>query len=208
MEQGYLFNGAFCKSKRYIACKFSKKLGHEVYYDQLLFEKACKDIRSILGKKVRYDIFEAMEYFQTKYFAHRIPWKYLMLYVDSFAYRDNYFRDAYVTFPESQLDESETAPFTFDHEDNITLFIDTHYNKALRDKYPTIAQLETYFYGERKKYASDPHVTIEIQSNPFIVIGTLDKTHINSMTTFYGTNNQIAAIPELEYEIWYFHEHS
>lgn len=209
MEQKRIFCGDFCKNRQFISHKLSQEQGWQIQFDEYLYQKVEADIRMILGKKNKYDIFEAMEYFQMKYLAHRIPWKYVQYYYEPLGHRDSYSRNAYITFHESYLREDETIPFRFEHEDNITLVIDTFYNKELRKMYPSIIELENYFKESQQDFYKEKiNVVVEYATNPIVVIGTIDNHTINSMARFYGATNELAAIPDIDYEIWYFHEHS
>lgn len=204
-----LFNGDFNKKKKYISYKDSQKMGYNIIFDDQLYEKVSSEICSTLGAKRKYGIFDAMEYFQIKYLAYRIPWKYMLYYTEPKAYCCDYLRDDYISFHESFLAPDETAPFNYEEEKNITLVIDTYYNKLLREKYPTIMQLEAFYENVQKKEdISSKDVIVSRDTNPIIVIGTLDNYKINSMVCVSGSTNVLSAIPDIDYEIWYFHEHS
>ncbi|HEY8390118.1 MAG TPA: hypothetical protein VIL26_04115 [Clostridia bacterium] len=200
-ESQKLFDGSFIKSKRYIAHLYIKKLGYSFTFDNKLFEKVSNEIVSVLGDKKKYDIFEASKYFKEKYQAFQIPWEYCLHYTDTSITE--------LGLKPACLQNDETNPFEYNNsgkEQNITLVIDTVYNKSLRNNYANILLTEGLLL-EHKKNVSENEI-VYLHSNPIIVIGSLDNKNINSMARFYGEYHKVLNIPDIEYEMWFFHEHS
>ena len=189
------FNGEFIKHKHYIAYKDVLRNGYVVNFDEQLYAKVGGEIESLLGKKSKYSVREAVLYFQTKYQAYRVPWEYAAWYEDA-SYDIIY-------DPMSERDPDSMNPFDYSKtskEKNITLVIDTVFNKALREKYPDIEEFEQerLMRGEGWTEGEIPHC------NGIIVIGYIKENKINSM--FRG-NNYTNIIPEIDYEMWYFYNH-
>lgn len=197
------YEGGFIKSKQYSIYQDLLQNSQNVVYDEVLAQKAETDIQSILGVKNNYSIFEAAEYFMIKYNAHRIPWKYMLQYCIPPAFLNDAFKNAYVMLSEATLNRDEILPFQFSEEINMTFAIDTYYNKTLREKYPNIAKTEEFIRKQNELGDS-----IAFTTNPIIVIGTKDNYAIDSMMRLYGYSNEYDEIPELEYELGFFHEHS
>ena len=92
-------------------------------------------------------------------------------------------------------------------EQNITLVVDTVYNKNLRKKYPDIGNLE-------KELSLINQCDREMHCNPIIVIGFFKENIINSMclcNNYYlnsDASNPRNNISDIDYEMWYFYKHS
>ncbi len=160
-------------------------------YNKNYLEKAAADIKSIVGEKDKYTIFDAAEFFQTKYHAFQVPWDKMLQYLDGKVLTKFY--DA------SCLFDDEMAPFDYTgnkaHK-NVTLIIDLVHNRDLREKYPIIKQFE-----EERRELRLSGINVEIVHNDFIVIGTFDWNSIESMFTY-------SPIDDIHYEMLYFYEHS
>ena len=194
-------------------------------FDEEIYKQVGNDIKSILGDKEKYSLQEAVRYFQTKYLAYRVPFKYAFYYQDPYLHK-NYKLCRYSIGGEFEYD-------TTSGEKNITLVVDTIYNKSLREKYPKIEQFEKVYYErevkrykEYKKDLQQRKALLENTSylepiveklrkrisqgeighnNPLIVIGYFEENIINSM---YILNNFPIAIDDIHYEMYYFYKHS
>ena len=169
-------------------CYLPKK-EREKYYKSEALEKAAADIKSIVGEKEKYTIFDAAEFFQTKYHAFQVPWDKMLQYLEG---------KIITTFYESSgLADDEMKPFDYagnKAHKNVTLIIDLVHNRDLREKYPVIEQHE-------KKYKEELAKCVHIARNDYIVIGTFDWETIESMFTD-------CLIDDINYEMLYFYQHS
>ena len=131
------FSGEFIKHKNYSAYSDLLNNGYTVNFSDSLYKKVSKDITKLIGKKEKYSVTDAVCYFQTKYSAYRVPWEYAPWYEDpSFDIQFN-----------AEVERSPDSMNPFDYsklsgEKNITLVVDTVFNKTLRKKYPDIEKLE------------------------------------------------------------------
>ncbi len=180
---------SFYKSKKFFAQKLLPKKEREKYFDQKIYERCIADIKSIVGDKEKYTIFDAAEFFQTKYHAFQVPWDKMLQYLDGKILTKFYDSSCY--------NNDEVAPF--DYRDNkahknVTLIIDLVHNRDLREKYPVIEKME-------KMYKEALAEGVHMNRNEFITIGTFDWETIESMYTD-------TSIGDVYYEILYFYEHS
>jgi len=182
---------SFYKSKKFFMYERIPRKIREKQYDQKAYERCIADIKSVVGDKEKYTIFDAAEFFQTKYHAFQVPWDKML------QYRKGKILTKF--YDSSGLDDSEMIPFDYagnkEHK-NVTLIIDLVHNRDLREKYPEIVQVEK---RKKEEEAADPMLSISL--NNFIVIGTFDWETIESMYTD-------TIIDDVYYEILYFYEHS
>ena len=192
------FSGEFIKHKHLVIYKHYLRYGYVVNFDEQLYAKVGGEIEAVLGKKIKYSVREAVLYFQTKYQAYRVPWEYAAWYEDA-SYDIIY-------DPMSERDPDSMNPFDYSKtskEKNITLVIDTVFNKALREKYPDIGKEEEILRARRagrkeKMFKGEPHY------NQIIVIGYIKEGKINSM---FRANNYETIMSDIDYEMWYFYNH-
>ncbi len=194
MKEVKPFYGWFIKHKHYAAYKDVLRNGYVVNFDEQLYAKVGGEIEAVLGKKSKYSVREAVLYFQTKYQAYRVPWEYAAWYEEAFL--DYNYNNHSVWYPDEMnpFDYSETSK-----EKNITLVVDTVFNKSLRERYPEIKENESYMlkkYG--KANGENP------RCNCIIVIGYIKEWKINSM---FRAENIACIIKDIDYEMWYFYNH-
>ena len=182
---------SFYKSKKWLPYCYLPKKEREKYYNADALEKAAADIKSIVGEKEKYTIFDAAEFYQTKYHAFQVPWDKMLQYL-----KGNVITKFYEA---SGLFDDEIKPF--DYRDNkahknVTLIIDLVHNRDLREKYPVIEKMEKMY---KEKCSEDEYLYID--KNDYIVIGTFDWETIESMFTY-------SPIDDINYEMLYFYQHS
>lgn len=109
----------------------------------------------------------------------------------------------------AERDPDSMNPFDYSKqsgENNITLVIDTVFNRSLRRKYHDIEKLE-----KERSLTSGGSKTP--RCNPIIVIGFFQENTINSMclcnnyclmSDAYSPRSNIS---DIDYEMWYFYSH-
>ncbi len=196
------FSGEFIKHKNYTASENLLYNGYDIKFCDSLYKKVSREIKKVLGEKEKYSVKDAVFYFQKKYQAYRVPWEY------AFWYEDASFDVLYDASGERSPDSMN--PFDYSKtsgEQNITLVVDTVYNKNLRKKYPDIGNLE-------KELSLINQCDREMHCNPIIVIGFFKENIINSMclcNNYYlnsDASNPRNNILDIDYEMWYFYKHS
>lgn len=154
------FSGQFIKHKNYLAFKELKEY-YLVRFDENLYKKVTQEIYAVLGKREKYEVSDAVSYFQTKYLAFRVPWEYAGWY------EEQSFDVKYDSLCEINSDTINPFDYSVNSKErNVTLVVDTIYNKTLRNKYPNIALLE-----QEIKNLNAPNGNKIFHSNPIIVIG-------------------------------------
>lgn len=196
------FSGDFIRHKRFCAYKYLLRHGYRVNFDVDLYSRVSSNIISVLGEKKRYTVNDAVFYFQTKYQAHRIPWEYSNRYIDT--------SECYPDFSPSCRGADSMTPFDYSgksKERNVTLVVDTVFNTGLRESFCGIAEMEKQMQAVNKTQSV-------VRCNPIIVIGYIKANKINSMfynCHFYLNHNTeypTHSIPDINYEMWYFYNHS
>ena len=205
-------------------CLHSEEGGME--FDEEIYKQVGNDIKSILGDKEKYSLQEAVRYFQTKYLAYRVPFEYAVYYRDPSLHVD--FTPYFDYGVEDEFEYDTTSG-----EKNITLVVDTIYNKFIRERYPKIEQFEKVYYErEVKRYkgykkdlqqrkalsTNTSHLESIVEkfskrisqgeighNNPIIIIGYFEENIINSM---YVLNYAPIGIDDIHYEMYYFYKHS
>ena len=197
------FSGEFIKDKGYVAYEDLQGVDYAVEFSKKLYKKASRDVERILGKKTKYSVCDVVRFFQSKYQAYRVPWLYAMWYEESSL--DIVFDEKSERHPDSM------NPFDYSSssgEKNITLVIDTVFNKKLRKKYSNIEKLEK----QRAECEEVPSNEVP-RCNLIIVIGYREKGIINSLCQcnnycLMEDGRQQNIIPDIQYEMWYFYHHS
>lgn len=192
MESNFL--GVFNKEKKYYAWDKNKKYetpyANEIFVEEI-YRQVTKEIPSVLGHKEKYNMEEIVRYFRKKYQAYQIPFETRRAYVDTFNYIKDYISD---------YTDDINIPFDYQKEKNVTLVIDTVWNTALREKYPNIVKTDEKLIEEMDK---NPNFYCR-HENTIFVLGTVDGEHLNSIYNWAGE----WMIPELNYEFYYFFNHS
>ena len=197
-----MFDGAFNKKKNYR----SKDDWDNRIYKEENYLKAEKDIINILGKKQKYNVYEVCQYFAEKYYAVQIPVKYDIPYRDTGNFQFGLFSsDKFINSPTKIYDTefSCTDDKMEDGEETILLMVDLYNNKMLHDKYTDVKQIYNDLM-EFKKQQEQKGNSSYYQFNILISITSYDRLTINSMNVIEG----VSPIEDINYEIWYFYNHS
>ncbi len=195
------FDGAFNKKTNY--CSKDDMLCGEFIEGKYL--KAQEDIISILGKKEKYDVFDACNFFLKKYYAVQIPAKNDIQYRDTSEARFGYFRKDN-DYPFLLIYDSEflcTDEITKDGEECILLLVDLYNNKMLHEKFPVVKEIYDGImeFKEEQKKKDEPTY---YQFNTLLSITSFDRKTINSMNTI----ECVSPIEDINYELWFFYNHS
>lgn len=197
-----MFDGAFNKKKNYR----SKDDWDNRIYKEENYLKAEKDIINILDKKQKYNVYEVCQYFAEKYYAVQIPVKYDIPYRDTGNFQFGLFSSDKFINSSTKIYDAEfscTDDKMEDGEETILLMVDLYNNKMLHDKYPDVKQIYNDLM-EFKRQQEQKGNSSYYQFNILISITSYDRLTINSMNVIEG----VSPIEDINYEIWYFYNHS
>ena len=197
-----MFDGAFNKKKNYC----SKDDWDNRIYKEENYLKAEKEIIEILGIKDKYDVFDACRYFIEKYYAVQIPARYAIAYRDTSEVAFGIFGEGMFTGSSTQYYDTDyvcTDDKSKDGEESIILLVDLYNNKMLHEKYPVVKQIYDELIQQKKQWIQAGEHSY-YQFNTLISISTFDRKTINSMNVI----ESVSPIEDINYEIWYFYNHS
>ena len=197
-----MFDGAFNKKKNYR----SKDDWDNRIYKEENYLKVEKDIINILGKKQKYNVYEVCQYFAEKYYAVQIPVKYDIPYRDTGNFQFGLFSSDKFINSSTKIYDTEfscTDDKMEDGEETILLMVDLYNNKMLHDKYPDVKQIYNELM-EFKRQQEQKGNSSYYQFNILISITSYNRLTINSMNVI----ESVSPIEDINYEIWFFYNHS
>ena len=197
-----MFDGSFNKKKKYC----SKDYWDNRIYKEKNYLKAEKDIVNILSKKQKYNVYDVCQYFAEKYYAVQIPVKYDIPYRDTSNFQFGLFSSDKFINSSTKIYDTEfncTDDKMEDGEESILLMVDLYNNKTLHDKYPDVKQIYNEIM-EFKRQQEQKGNSSYYQFNTLISITSYDRLTINSINVIEG----VSPIEDINYEIWYFYNHS
>ena len=181
-----MFIGAFNKKNNFCEREWAyEKWGLEYAFDAQLFGDVANKIARLLGDKATYSVEDAYKYFHSAYHAYQIDYKQFYNYCHT---------DAPKLFDITQPTISDDCDIELLAEDSGQFF------EYLKDGNYTDESALTFVIDNgfiREMTGTNS------QDNLILVIGSFDAMTINSMKVLLRPN-----IPEIEYALEFFRQHS
>lgn len=218
------FFGSFNKQKELVEWQqLNKDYGYEYEVDAVLFSKVSKQIVSVVGKKEKYTVQDAVQFFREHFYAYPIRLADFYYHMGAeYTCNTEGERGKYAVKCDNNIEGLNKGVgyggqycYIADidgnpsQEKSITLVIPTSYNKELWKRYPEyLNKIEKWSLEynkdlERCKKFSQIS-SLRAAKNIIFVIGSFDGATINSMKVVLGDYE----LPEVEYALEFFRVHS
>ena len=219
------FCGSFNKKHNHRDCEYLKnEYGIDYFFDEELFKKVERQIKTVLGDNSVYSVSEAFCFFQTVFSSYPIDIRQYYNYVDTSLIKAGQL-DGYTISKNTDIETlADDCGFFYSYigeknqEQNLTFVIDIVGNIHLREQYPQIIETEQNkiktmeYYGRVCNENGNWFLCTEkskeylagIKQNIIIAIGSIDGIAINSMKILSGSG----ILPKIEYILEFFRRNS